>query len=536
MATHQEPRPPIYAMADALEFLAKQYNELKDERTEAGLDALLSAFHELLEGVREFRLTVSQNLITRLLFVCSAEQAIKLHEALLEKEVVLNWQNCLRFAVSFGKRGDYLRGLDMLQQAIDVGADVNCGPFLETCTTILRFSIKQENGYQANTQIVSRFLEMGVKLSVHHYSSLMFNAVEAGDFSTVLRIFDLLQENNVEPNSFIYWALLKGCMAQSNSEAASRVLRSCSHKIRDFKNPYLTTNLLYCFYLQLVARSTPNLFATLVDIYRSLFSGGPLVDLGLLSAHYFAAPSPHTSATIPPTTPALGLMILASLRHAEKPSPQATYRLYLSYRRLVKAGHAAIAPLAETDYTSNAFLMAFARSAESLSCCPQVIKDMTIALPPAAIHVAEQRPIRQATPTTQTWTILLNGFMRHRQTQAAEKVLQLMRKRGAELNVVTWNSLVAGYAGAQDVEGAVGALKRMEGEGVQMDGYTVAALGHLRDRGRVAKALGVEDGGEDAFGDVGAVTRVKSGAAEGEAVEHETSEFEHEAYLAPAAG
>ncbi|KAJ9642469.1 hypothetical protein H2199_004850 [Coniosporium tulheliwenetii] len=517
-------------MVDALEFLAKQYNEMKDERTEAGLDALLSTFHELLEGVHEFRLTVSQNLISRLLFVCSAEQATKLHEALLEKEVVLNWQNCLRFAVSFGKRGDYLHGLDMLQQAIDVGADVNCGPFLETCTTVLRFSIKQENGYQANTQIVSRFLEMGVKLSIHHYSSLMFNAVEAGDFSTVLRIFDLLQENNVEPNSFIYWALLKGCMAQSNSEAASRVLRSCSHKIREFKNPYLTTNLLYCFYLQLVARSTPSLFATLVDIYRSLFSGDPLVDLDLLSAHYFAAPSPHASAIIPPTTPALGLMILASLRHAEKPSPHATYRLYLSYRRLVKAGHAAIAPLAETDYTSNAFLMAFAQSAESLSCCPQVIKDMTIALPPAAIHVAEQRPINQATPTTQTWTILLNGFMRHRQTRAAEKVLQLMRKRGAEPNVVTWNSLVAGYAGAQDVEGAVGALKRMEGEGVQVDGYTVAALGHLRDRERVAKALGVGEGlAEEPLGKSAVLAE-----GEEEVVEPGTTELEHEVYLAPA--
>lgn len=66
--------------------------------------------------------------------------------------------------------------------------------------------------------------------------------------------------------------------------------------------------------------------------------------------------------------------------------------------------------------------------------------------------------------------------------QLAEQVLTYMRKQGIEPNTVTWNSLVKGYANAQDVGNVAEVLREMEMGGLVWDVWTHKGLRNLRGR------------------------------------------------------
>jgi pentatricopeptide repeat protein len=60
----------------------------------------------------------------------------------------------------------------------------------------------------------------------------------------------------------------------------------------------------------------------------------------------------------------------------------------------------------------------------------------------------------------------------------------MMRQHGVEPNLVTYNTLVSGYARAQRPTQTVSALTRLEEAGYQADDFTIRAFTHLGDRER----------------------------------------------------
>lgn len=64
-----------------------------------------------------------------------------------------------------------------------------------------------------------------------------------------------------------------------------------------------------------------------------------------------------------------------------------------------------------------------------------------------------------------------------------------MRSKGIEPNDVTWNTLITGYARAQDVEGTFDALREAERSGYLWNRWTEDGVKWLRDRGRVAREM-----------------------------------------------
>ncbi|RKU46679.1 hypothetical protein DL546_008506 [Coniochaeta pulveracea] len=85
-------------------------------------------------------------------------------------------------------------------------------------------------------------------------------------------------------------------------------------------------------------------------------------------------------------------------------------------------------------------------------------------------------------PSVHTWSILLHGLMYHKETEHAERILRLMPEYGVQPNTVSWNTMLGGYAKAQNVRMAVKTLKRLEASGVEANELTFTAFSYLHNR------------------------------------------------------
>lgn len=96
---------------------------------------------------------------------------------------------------------------------------------------------------------------------------------------------------------------------------------------------------------------------------------------------------------------------------------------------------------------------------------------------------ASSVPFDHPQPSVYTWSIILRAVSRSTgNAEAAERVLDMMRRRGVEPNLVTWNTLVRGYTNTQRVVKTVLALERLVAAGYQPDSYTQRALASMRYR------------------------------------------------------
>jgi pentatricopeptide repeat protein len=165
------------------------------------------------------------------------------------------------------------------------------------------------------------------------------------------------------------------------------------------------------------------------------------------------------------------------------------YQIYFQFRKLVAEGHESISPLAETDHTYNEFLIALRRHRGALRSCVRLVDDMLNPPPPSPTG----RAIVHARPSMHTWTILLTAFTFNRQTQAAEKVRDMMAKYGVKANDVTWNTIINGYANAQQIPETTHAIKEMERHGFAIDQYTIKSLRWVRDPDSLWDAMDAMD-------------------------------------------
>ncbi|KAH8905631.1 hypothetical protein BR93DRAFT_929901 [Coniochaeta sp. PMI_546] len=93
-----------------------------------------------------------------------------------------------------------------------------------------------------------------------------------------------------------------------------------------------------------------------------------------------------------------------------------------------------------------------------------------------------QERFRHPAPSVHTWSILINGLMFHREADKAEKVMEIMQEHGVEPSIVPYNTLMAGYANAQNVRKTVKTLQRLEAAGFEGDDYTFKAWAYLTDK------------------------------------------------------
>lgn len=510
LASYVEPYPPFYMVADSLEYLASYYFQSSEKHSLVDADYFRAMFYVLLNSCAAAKPSISQKTIFLLATHSTTEQAIYLHSALQTAGITLHHETLLHFAYVYAKEGNFRRALDTLDEAIIHGADPLSDSFLATCNKTLHCSVVHPDGYHASSYIVKRFLALGVDMNQRLYNVLIVNALSANDIPTALRVFKLLEEHKVEVGSFTYSILLNGYkhMADVTTDFEANIVRKAHESAIRCRDSWLATEILHCTYLH--QRKTDDgrprdpiaVLHSIMATYARYFKVRPLKAVGI---HDMTTSG--QSAQMEPTSAAITIILSAVLNAY----PERAHSMLKQFSNIIdfavegrqdlrtRGLFPLFRHLIMEDYTYNIFLMALSQDSKNLQHCTALVQKMAKGLPdellPHNPTTGETIPVAQ--PTAYTWSILLHAFARHGQTAAAEKVMELMRKRNLKPSEVTWNSLIKGYAVTQDIPGAVDALTRMEGEGFDADVYTTSTLKRIKDgEGLVAAWMKRRDGDE----------------------------------------
>jgi pentatricopeptide repeat protein len=216
--------------------------------------------------------------------------------------------------------------------------------------------------------------------------------------------------------------------------------------------------------------------------YAQIFNLEPLAQLGLpIPASAQSMPSTQKIKRVP--VQAIGIMLRTYLKliHNGQGSAARATPIYQRYRQLVDSRKEPFASSAMTSHCYNAFLGTFTKNKRTLINAAEVIKDMQSA--------SAESPPKSIAPDVQSWSIFLEGFSTHGQLKLAEQVLTYMRGKGLEPNAVTWNTLLKGYAGEQDLEGLLDTVGRLDEHGHAWDEWTYGGLRRFRNSEALKNAM-----------------------------------------------
>ena len=476
-ATNVEPYPPLTCMEDSMQYLATHFSQVDDSMRGKHLQSLGRLFIDIANQRGLNRLRMDGSFFRLLIPHCTNEQINEFYRTIKLRHVKVSWHTFLHFATHFAKHDRFEQALDAILEAKSAGAALHSYALRSTCATLLRTAIRLPGGLRATMRIVSNLVKIGLPLNIHLCNIIMLNAVEAGDLKTAFSIYHSLVEHGLNADAYTYCILLKGCKANiDDAETLNTTIRSAIQGTTVAEHIVLATEILHCLAVHHTRKTPENAFETVSNAYALLFNLEPLEKLGLPLPKP-SQPFGQAQPKLQPNQYALGIMLATYLDQyfAHNRTTALVYDLYLRLRALVEIGEEPFNTLAETDHVANTFLSAFIRTKKGLLYATEVIKDMQRPLPPAA-------KAKQCQPTTHTWSIFLHGFTRHRQVTLAEEVLIYMRGKGIEPNQVTWNTLLGGYAAAQDLDGTLDALRRAEADGLAWDEWTMGGLRRLVDQ------------------------------------------------------
>lgn len=479
--TNVSPLPIMTYVQDSLQYLATHFSHCEDSaKKQENLSALADLFPILAARKDELRLHMDGSFFRLLLPHCTDEQAASLYRTVKDCSVEVNWHTFLHFATFFARAGKFEQALDAILQAKGAKAELDSFAFRSTCATLLRSSIRQPNGLRVCLRIVDNFVQLGLTLNNILCNIVMLNAVEAGDLKTAFSIYDSLVEQGLEADSYTYAILLKGCKAAiDDAESLNATIRNAIEHVDVLEAPTVATEILHCLALHHSKHHPEKAFDTVVDACAQLFDIEPLRKLGIVLPK-LSQPSRPAGERLQLNRPALGVIMSTYLEHSFRNSQSTlpAYEVYQKYRALVQAGEEPFASMIQTDHIANAFLVVFIKTKKGLLYAAELIKDMQRTS-------GDSTSDKHCAPTVQTWSIFLHGFSRHGQLKLAEQVANYMRAKGIQPNRITWNTLLAGYAGAQDFEGTLDVLRRMEADGATWDSWTEGGIRRIHDQQRL---------------------------------------------------
>jgi pentatricopeptide repeat protein len=468
--THISPYMPAAYVADALGYLVRHY--FKTVLPDDVRERLIGVTCTLMDRPGTSPLQLTGSTFRKFMLHCTEQQVMKLSETIAVSGTPMHWNTHLHFATYFARHNRFDDALDTLLDAVSEGADVSSKQFESCCATLLRQAAGQLDGLRVSLRLVQNLSDIGVKLNVQLCNIVMLNAVEAGDLKTAFSIYHSLIDNNLVADEYTHAILLKGCKTViEDSETLNTTIRQAIADVGSRNLHVVATEIIHCLYLHHFQIDPENAFTTVSEAYMQLFDSTDLINLGILSQNY----ANKTLNRQKPTFPVMGIMIGAHLRHitySQSRNMGHVYDLYRRWRTLAEQNISPFVFLAQHDYVSNAFLLAFSSDLSGLPYAAEVIRDMQT---PFSSH-----PRPQKKPTVRSWSIFLHAFAKHGKMDLAEQVLNFMTERKQIPNNVTWNSLLGGYARAGKADKAVETFVRMRDGGFEADEVTKRHFGKIK--------------------------------------------------------
>ena len=478
-------RPPRYAVDDSLCFLSRHFLFDFAKPDPGAVDAIWLLTRKFIEGATEQErvFTVSQHLIFNVLQSMDNSRLLSFFWLLSVNKVGLHTHTMLQFVNRFIDMGKVDISMRLLGTVAKTKYDLSLPAVQSACVRLLRMRFDTPEEYTVRSNILAQMLEIGIRPKIEMFNVILFNAGEGGDFANAWKMYALAIENGLVPDAYTYSVLLKGAILSGYLPNISLVIREIQAKPEMLQNVYVLSDMLIALSL---TTSPGDEFDAMLDLYKQHCDLRPLEDLSLVASKTQVLPNADHHG-LQPTKNMLRHMILAYIRRRLRQRQGLLHLIhnYNLYYQHIKENHPLIAPLAKDNRIANAFIMAFGKRPETLQHCITVIRHMLeLSSQPHAASDAVAYP-----PNVHTWSVLVAAYLRNHQSRAADKVLDMMRKRGIEYTQVTWNMLISGHAGMQNVDKAVKAVKGMEAAGFEANAYTAKGLGKLWLRDKVLEAL-----------------------------------------------
>lgn len=537
---------PYYAAQDTIHHLSRQLAEYPSA------DGSLHATAEELFGLVKLVLEHSPPKYLRLrqatiFFIINgmdtAESVGKMYHLLIKYGHPLHKFTLLQMASRIAKgAASKMPSVEMLQAALSTtDLDINTPQGAALCTTILSGEEVEAAGAQpalTPAEMFEHLLRCGLEPNIITYTTIIRGLCLKGELEAAQQVLDLMIKNQSEPDEYVYSTMMNGAKLRGHFAMLRQVAETAAAE--RIRHPIVWNDFLQAIYSTAFAeaRQNPALkrprvvpsFPLMLQAYVKLFAFEPLSTVlpdvglggGLASARgrttaeshgrsgamhgrwEFAAELGPTVRELPqlgpadlmtPTASTLTTMILGYIQGVSNPYDVVAF--YSHFRRLLQAGNPVVTGLVRDQGTlvHDVVVMALCEFEGMLRVALDVVGDMlrdaSVSIEQAGSQVDVQQPQepQHPPPSVYTWSILLNGFMFHRQVKQGERILHMMRDRGIEPNLVTWNTLMAGYARLQNVKKTAVALQRLERAGFEPDDFTFRAFSYLGDKSSILRYM-----------------------------------------------
>ncbi|KAK3945942.1 hypothetical protein QBC46DRAFT_248670 [Diplogelasinospora grovesii] len=514
-ATFEENVAPFYAVRDCMKFLARHSSTLTaPEGKPAYNGALANLLLHMLRASSQRYIQLQQHDIYLISKELDSEKLAELYQELSNYQHPLHTYTKLQFAGRLAKDMKQKQfAFEILRDMIREDAlDLNTPHGAALCTSILAFSEEDsknvENLPAARAQLYEGLLQLGLRPNLINFTAIIRNLCLSRNLGTAWQVYEMMREQGIEPDLHVYSTLLNGAKLVGSMGSIGKITREALAK--DIGGPILWNDILHALFLASLAEARARhikpprvmpAFRPMVQAYTKFFKMEPLQTLALsdLSHHLkedkevtelyewqsllakvtpLLESLPADRELLEPGADTLGIMLIGYVKGFSKAYNIIAF--YSHFRKLLKSGDPVAVRLVQEKGTlvHDIVIKALLEWNGMLRVALDVVSDMLKDATAAASSTSSLHPA----PSVHTWSILLNGFMFHKQHEQGERILHMMRDHGIEPNVVTWNTLTAGYAREQKVTKTVGALQRLEKAGHKADDFTMRAFSYLANR------------------------------------------------------
>lgn len=479
-------RPPRHVVADCLEHLAKTFLLNVQNPDPDSINELFHLVHKYIDGGPSGTLVQSvPNQVAHLLLKCGNDkQARGLLQKFQEHHVQLHANTLLHALQRSIDQGDVELAFGLLQKIAVSGISLACVQVQKACVRLIRAQHDSPESFPLRMSLFTRILELGVRPNIHLFNSALICATEAGQYHLALQMNDVARANHLAPDSYTYRILLKSAVRTNNHKLYRTIMRDIEADKDNQNDQMVLTDLL-----SVISRLEPQPFSVMLSFYKRHWDVEPLVSLSMCDASTpYTKADDHQIGNSSPSASVLGLMICSYVRARGHSGMLPSF--YRQYRKCLDENHPTISLVARTDHVGNAFIMTYGREAQNLSLCTSVLKDMLYDSKDTTLFNDSRNPSQSSSgPSIRTWSILVASYLRHGQRRAADKVLDIMRKRGIGRDQVAWNIIIEGLSSLQDIENAVDALLNMRKAGLKFNARTLSGLRRISHRDRLLSAM-----------------------------------------------
>ncbi|KAH6674469.1 hypothetical protein B0J14DRAFT_41282 [Halenospora varia] len=467
-----------------------------------------------------------------------------LYRSLTEINSPMSADTLMHFASRIAKSGPLYQddAFEILRRIGDLGADFKTPQMESVCATILMNSHK--NSRRDFSEKLAYMLQCGLQPNIIHYNILLLKTLRSGDYERGWEIFNTMKKDGPDPDVYTHSIVLHDAKTRLDQAAIQSVMRSVREN--NIRNSYIVADALHSLLLLdqnakhreevqsnregwvlgtngtfSSDRTDVNrkvTFQKLLPLYCEYFHLEPLFHLlpgfeqRLPRFQQSQTPNPSPIDTqldaldqkvlVDPTPEVLVIMITALLKNY--PDPNTPKWFYERFSNLMQAGDPMLKKIAEKRENAidlrhiyNLIILALGRYVTNIPAILKIIGQMTTSGKKGDIstvqNAGQNKSIRIPKPDAYTWNILIKVFLRHGQTRAAEKVLSMMRDRGLEPSMVSWNTLLFGYARMQNIPMVTNTIARQQAGGYRPDEITIGALKKVVDHRALREALAQQE-------------------------------------------